>query len=169
MVLNITKIFTMHASPIIGQPVPFFDLKDSKGNTISRGSFRGNPFILYFYPKDDTPGCTTEACDLRDIKEQLNQLHTPVVGISPDSDASHNQFIAKQALNFSLISDLRHELCSLFGVWEEKTAGDTKKWGVTRTTFLIDGNGIIRWIEKPVQVQGHAERILQALKNLPKA
>lgn len=157
----------MHSSPAIGQQVPFFDLKDSKGNTISPDSFMGHPFILYFYPKDDTPGCTTEACDLRDIKDQLNQLNTPVIGISPDSDASHNQFIAKHGLNFPLISDLSYELCSLFGVWEEKIVGGITKWSVTRTTFIVDGKGIIRWIEKPVQVKEHAERILQALKDLP--
>lgn len=166
--LYLTKNFIMRFSPSIGQPVPLFDLKDSKGQKISPDSLIGHPFILYFYPKDDTPGCTTEACDLRDIKEQLNQLNVPVIGVSPDSDDSHNQFIAKHALNFPLISDSSYELCSLFGVWEEKIVGDATKWGVTRTTFVVDGKGIIRWIEKPVQVKEHAQRILQALKDLSK-
>jgi peroxiredoxin Q/BCP len=159
----------MHSIPEIDTPVPFFNVTDSQGKKISPESLRGYPFILYFYPKDDTPGCTTEACSFRDIRDQFNPLKAQVIGISPDSDTSHNQFITKHNLNFPLISDPNHELCSLFGVWEEKKTGKKTYWGVTRTTFMIDGQGIIRWIEKPVQVNGHAERILEALKNLPHA
>ncbi len=159
----------MHVTPIIGQLAPGFYAKDSKENLISPDSLLGHPYVLYFYPKNDTPGCTKEACDLRDQKEQLDQLDTLVIGISPDSAASHNKFIAKHALNFILIPDPYYELCSLFGVWEEKKMFGQTKWGVTRTTFVIDTKGIIRWLEKPVQVEGHAQRIIQALKNVPNA
>jgi peroxiredoxin Q/BCP len=156
-------------TPTIGQLIPPFHATDSKGNSISPDSLLGHPYVLYFYPKDDTPGCTKEACDLRDQKKELDQLDALVIGISPDSTASHQKFSAKYALNFTLISDPYYELCSLFGVWEEKKIFGQTKWGVTRTTFVIDAKGIIRWIEKPVQVEGHAERIIQAMKNLPKA
>jgi len=152
----------MTSIPEIGNSVPFFDVKDSSGRKISTESLIGSPYILYFYSKDETPGCTTEACQFRD---KLNFLNIPVFGISPDSDASHQQFIANQALNFPLISDPNHELCSLFGVWEEKKSLE-KVYGVTRTTFIIDSKGILRWMEKPVKVDGHVDRVLEALKNL---
>ena len=157
----------MHSLPKIGDLIPQFAVQDSTGKKIDPDLYMGSPFILYFYPKDETPGCTTEACAFRDINEQLTQINTQVIGVSPDSNASHNQFIAKHALNFPLVSDPHYELCSLFGVWEEKKIFGKTKWGVTRTTFIIDGKGVIRWIEKPVQVEGHVERILQAFKHLP--
>jgi peroxiredoxin Q/BCP len=159
----------MRSIPEIGSLVPIFEVQDSKGKKIYPDLFIGYPFVLYFYPKDETPGCTTEACSFRDICDQLNQLDAHVIGISPDSNDSHNRFIAKHHLNFSLISDPYYELCSLFGVWEEKKTFGQTKWGVTRSTFIVDGKGIIRWIEKPVRVEGHAERVLQALKDIPKA
>ena len=159
----------MQPTPEIGHPVPIFQVHDSKGKFISPDVFLGHPYILYFYPKNETPGCTKEACDLRDSQDQLSQFNTQVIGISPDSNESHNHFLAKHKLNFSLISDPFFELCSLFGVWEEKKESGETKWGVIRTTFVVDAKGIIRWIEKPVQVEGHSERILQALQTLPKA
>lgn len=158
----------MRSLPEIGKLVPVFEKQDSKGKKIYPDLFMGHPFVLYFYPKDETPGCTTEACAFRDILEDLTQFNTHVVGISPDSNDSHNRFIAKHHLNFPLISDPHYELCSLFGVWEEKKNFGKTKWGVTRSTFIIDGKGIIRWIEKPVRVEGHTERVLKALKSLPK-
>jgi peroxiredoxin Q/BCP len=159
----------MQPTPEIGHLAPLFHVQDSKGKAIYPDLFLGRPYVIYFYPQDDTPGCTAEACHFRDIKEQLNQLNTTVIGISPDSTASHNQFIAKHDLNFSLISDPYYELCSLFGVWEEKKVAGQTKWGVVRTTFVVDAKGIIRWIEKPVKVEGHIQRVLHALQTLPKA
>lgn len=156
----------MNQSISVGQTAPAFHVKDSKGNPISSKLLLGRPYVIYFYPKDDTPGCTTEACDLRDIKDQLNELNVSVIGISPDSDVSHNAFIEKHHLNFPLISDPQHELCSLFGVWEEKTVFGKKGFGVVRSTFIIDAKGMVAWIEKPVQVKGHADRILQALQEM---
>jgi peroxiredoxin Q/BCP len=158
----------MQPSPEIGHLIPIFHAKDSMGKPISPDLLLGQPYIIYFYPQDDTPGCTKEACDLRDHQEQLNQLNAFVIGISPDSNASHDKFINKYALNFSLISDPYYELCSLFKVWEEKKTFGQTKWGVIRSTFVVDAKGIIRWIEKPVQVEGHVQRIIQALQNLPK-
>lgn len=159
----------MQPAPEIGYLVPPFEAQDSKGKQISPDLLLGHPYVLYFYPKNETPGCTQEACDLRDHKKQLDQLDALVIGISPDSKASHEKFMAKHNLYFSLISDPHYELCSLFKVWEEKKAFGKIRWGVTRATFVVDAKGVIRWIEKPVQVEGHAERVLQALQNLPKA
>jgi peroxiredoxin Q/BCP len=158
----------MQPAPEIGHLIPLFNVQDSRGKVISPDLLLGHPYVLYFYPKNETPGCLQEACDLRDIHIELQQLHACVIGVSPDSNASHNQFIGKYHLNFPLISDPYYELCSLFGVWEEKKVFGQTKWGVTRTTFIVDAKGIIRWIEKPVQIAGHTQRILEALKNLPK-
>lgn len=156
----------MRPAPEIGHLVPPFSVHDSNGILINPDSFLGHPTILYFYPKDDTPGCLKEACDFRDLHRDLHQLKAKVIGVSPDSKESHDQFTAKYGLNFSLISDTHYELCSLFGVWEEKKIFGQQRWGVTRTTFVIDAKGIIRWIEKPVQVEGHAQRVLQELQHL---
>ncbi len=152
----------------IGQLIPVFQMQDSKGQIMTPDHFLGHPTILYFYPKDDTPDCTQQACDLRDHKILFDQVNAIVIGISPDTAASHQQFMSNHALNFILVPDPYHELCSLFGVWEEKKGKGSPQWQVTRTTFVIDAKGIIRWIEKPVVVEGHAERVLQALHNLPK-
>ena len=150
----------------VGTHVPHFEMTDSSGKKISPKLFEGHPFVLYFYPKDETPGCTAEACDFRDLKESFNQLNIPIIGVSPDSNDSHNTFIAKHELNFSLISDPDHHLSSLFNVWEEKTVFGKKTWGIKRATFLVNSKGVICWIEKPVQVKQHAERVLQALASI---
>lgn len=156
-------------TPEIGRPVPIFQAQDAKGQLISPDRLLGQPYVLYFYPKDDTPSCTQQACELRDIKAELDQLHAHVIGISPDSATSHDKFIAKHALNFTLVPDSNRTLCTLFQVFEEKKVLGQTKWGVTRATFVVDAKGIIRWIEKPVQVEGHAQRVLQVLQNLPPA
>lgn len=159
----------MQPAPQVGHPIPIFEVQDAKRELISPDRLLGHPYVLYFYPKDETPGCTKQACDLRDLKAELDQLGAKVIGVSPDSAASHHNFMAKHSLNFILVPDPFYELCSLFGVWEEKRTEGHVKWQVTRTTFVVDAKNIIRWIEKPVQVEGHAERVLQALKNVPKA
>lgn len=150
----------MQHAPKIGDLVPKFDALDG---------LIGHSFVLYFYPKDDTPGCTKEACELRDVQSELSQLKTLVIGVSPDTTASHDKFKNKYHLNFKLVSDPSNEICRLFGVWEEKNVFGKKTWGVIRTTFVVDAKGIIRWIEKPVQVEGHAQRVLQALQNITKS
>lgn len=159
----------MQPAPQVGHPIPIFEVQDAKGELISPDRLLGHPYVLYFYPKNETPGCTKQACDLRDHKAEFDQLDAKVIGVSPDSAASHRKFMAKYGLNFIFIPDPLHELCTLFGVWEEKKLRGQLKWQVTRTTFVVDAKNIVRWIEKPVQVEGHAERVLQVLKNLPKA
>ena len=147
-----------------GDQVPSFQAYDSQGKLISAESLLGQPYVIYFYPKDDTPGCTTQACQFRDIKPQLEQIKTLVIGISPDNSSSHNQFINKYSLNFTLLSDEDHHLCQLFDVWQEKINFGKKSMGIIRTTFVVDAQGVIRWIERRVSVEGHAERVLAALK-----
>lgn len=155
------------SSPIqIGAPVPAFLGLDSNSNPISSQSLLGKPYVLYFYPKDDTPGCTAEACQFRDTKPQLDQLKMTVIGISPDSTASHDKFKSKYNLNFTLLPDEAHQLCELFDVWGERVVFGERKLGVIRSTFIVDSKGIIRWIEKPVQVEGHVERIITAINTL---
>lgn len=151
---------------MIGQAAPPFSTIDSKGNPISSTSLLEHCYVLYFYPKDDTPGCTTEACSFRDNKISFDKLHTRVIGVSADNSDSHHQFEAKHNLNFTLIPDIDHHLCELFGVWKEKTNYGKSYMGIERATFLIDEKGIIRWKEQPVKVEGHTERVLEALKRL---
>lgn len=159
----------MQPAPEIGHFIPPFQAQDSKGNFISPDTLLGRSYILYFYPKNDVPACVKEDYDVQVIRKQLNQLNTELIGISPNSADFHNKFLVKSPLCFHLISDPYYELCSLFKVWKEKKVLGHIKWDVIHTTFIIDAKGIIRWIEQPVQFEGHFQRIMQALQNLPKA
>ncbi len=150
----------------IGEPIPSFAVRDAKGNEITSKKLHGTYYVLYFYPQNETPGCTMEACSFRDNKPAFEQLNVPVFGVSPDDQESHAKFEARHHLNFILIPDPAHFLCNLFGVMKEKTSGDKKHKSVERTTFIIDDKGVIRWIERAVNVEGHIERILQELKKL---
>ncbi|WP_068467693.1 peroxiredoxin [Candidatus Protochlamydia phocaeensis] len=156
----------MSSLPLIGQAVPAFQTRDTKGQLISTKDLLGHPYVLYFYPKDDTPGCTAQACSFRDAKPLFDHSQARVIGVSPDSAASHEKFTAKYGLNFTLIPDSTHQLCEQFGVWQEKMLFGKKGMGVIRTTFLIDSQGVIRWIESPVQVEGHEGRVIEALQHL---
>ncbi len=153
----------------IGQPVPIFQAQDSNGQVISPDHLLGQPYVLYFYPKSDTPGCTQQACDLRDIKSELDQLNARIIGISPDSETAQDKFMRNHMLNFTLVPDPERKLCNLFQVLEENKINNQAKWNLVRTTFVVDAKGIIRWIEKPVEVKGHAQRVLQALQKLSPA
>lgn len=150
----------------VGQPIPSFAVKDAKGNEVSSKKLHGAYYVLYFYPKNNTPGCTIEACSFRDNKLAFDQLNIPVLGVSPDTQESHLEFEAQHQLNFILIPDPSHLLCELFGVMVDKTTGGTLHKGVERSTFIIDDKGILRWMERPVKVEGHIERVLQELKRL---
>jgi peroxiredoxin Q/BCP len=145
----------------VGDSIPHVEITDSAGQHISSEQWENHFLVLYFYPKDDTPGCTQEACSFRDNLAQLTQQGALVIGVSPDGPTAHKKFKDKYSLNFHLIADENRELCALFGV---------KKgiFGITRTTFLVDPKGIIRWIERPVKVAGHVERTLKALASLKK-
>jgi peroxiredoxin Q/BCP len=146
-----------------GIPAPEFSLADETGTTRSLSEFLGRPLILYFYPKDDTPGCTTEACNFRDDYSQYTQAGVTILGISPDTPQSHAKFKAKYGLPFPLLADAEHKVCELYGVWGTKVNYGRQYQGVLRTTFLIDEKGkIVRVFEK-VKPAGHSEQVLAAL------
>lgn len=152
----------------IGDKIPPFSIKDYDGIELESEDLIGSPFVLYFYPKDDTPGCTIEACSFRDSIELFDHLETAVFGVSPDNAASHNQFIQKHNLNFTLLCDENMELARKFGAVQEKENGGKANTSILRATFVIDAAGIVRWIEKPVSVDGHSQRVLEAVKQIAK-
>ena len=127
------------------------------------GANKGKTVVLYFYPKDNTPGCTTEACELRDAHQQIANQNAVVLGVSPDSATSHEKFSTKFNLPFTLVPDETHAICEAYGVWKEKAMYGRKYMGVERTTFIIDGNGTIRKIFRKVKPAGHAAEVLAAI------
>jgi thioredoxin-dependent peroxiredoxin len=150
----------------VDDAIPDFKAKDEEGNELTAEDLFGTPVVLYFYPKDDTPGCTKEACHFRDSMDRLSKEDVVVIGVSPDNAASHQKFIQKHGLNFSLLTDESHDLSKKFDVLKITEVNGQKKMGYERTTFLIDRDGIVRWIERPVNVEGHVERVIDALKDL---
>lgn len=150
----------------LGDRIPTFSIKDQEGMKVSSDDLIGSPFVLYFYPKDDTPGCTKEACSFRDNMEKFDALDTLVIGVSPDGAASHVNFIDKHHLNFTLFSDENLELARKFDAIQEKNIDGKKMLGILRSTFIIDSNGIVRWIERPVNVEGHTERVIRAVHEI---
>ena len=146
----------------VGDPAPAFEGTDQNGNKISLADFSGKKLILYFYPKDNTPGCTAEACSLRDGRDQLRKMGFEVVGVSPDSAKSHQGFIEKQGLNFTLIADMDKSIAIAYGVWGEKKFMGRTYMGILRTTFVIDGNGVIEKIFDKVRTKDHFEQIIEA-------
>lgn len=150
-----------------GDKAPAFSLAADDGSKVKLSDLKGSPVVLYFYPADDTPGCTREACAFRDRSAELKKLGAKVLGISPDNVESHGKFRDKFQLNFPLLADTDHALAEKFGAWREKNMYGQKKMGVVRSTFLIDGRGVIRKVWRSVKVDGHDEAVLQALKELP--
>lgn len=150
----------------IGDKLPEILGKDQNGNEIALSSLKGKKWVLYAYPKDNTPGCTAEACSLRDHKEELEAKGYGIIGISKDSAASHLKFIEKQSLNFSLISDTDTTLLQTLGAWGEKKMCGKTSIGTLRTTFLINEEGIVEHIFAPKQIKTkeHAEQILEIIK-----
>lgn len=149
-----------------GVEAPDFILPSDTGETIHLKSLRGRPVVLYFYPKDDTPGCTREACAFRDLKAEMEKLGAVVLGVSADDLDSHRKFRQKYNLNFPLLSDTDHKVAEMFGAWREKVRFGKKSMGIQRSTFLIDAHGIIRKVWKNVKVDGHDEQVLKALREL---
>lgn len=143
----------------ISDKIPSFHIHDHEGMEIEAEDLIGSPFVLYFYPKDDTPGCTKEACSFRDQNHTLDELGVLVIGVSPDNAISHNKFIEKHNLNFTLLCDEDMSLAHKFNAVNANKA-------IIRSTFVVDADGIIRWIEQPVNVEGHAERVLQAVQQM---
>jgi peroxiredoxin Q/BCP len=146
-----------------GDKAPLFTLEDDQGRKVSLKDFVGFPVILYFYPKDLTPGCTTEACDFRDAAPKWKRRKAQVLGISRDSVASHAKFRDKHGLNFPLLADVDGKVCEAYGVWKEKSLYGKKFMGIERTTFIIDGKGVIAHVFRKVKVAGHVDAVLAAL------
>lgn len=146
-----------------GQKAPEFTAPSSTGEKVSLKSLRGKKVVLYFYPKDDTPGCTTEACAFRDNLKLVESKGAMVFGVSPDNVDSHKKFIDKFKLSFPLLADEGAKIAAAYGVWKEKSMYGKSYMGIERTTFIIDGQGNIAKIFHKVKPEGHAEEVLQAL------
>jgi peroxiredoxin Q/BCP len=146
-----------------GQEAPDFELTSDRGERVHLSQFRGKPVVLYFYPKDDTPGCTAQACGIRDTYEDFEQQGAVVLGVSPDDESSHVKFRQKYGLPFTLLADPDHEVADKYGVWGERKYMGKTYWGVERSTFLIDEEGRIAKIMRRVKPDTHAEQVLAAL------
>jgi peroxiredoxin Q/BCP len=146
-----------------GDAAPDFELKAGDGSTVSLDSLRGKKVVLYFYPKDDTPGCTTEACAFRDSSEQYTSRGAAVFGVSADSTGSHQKFASKYGLNFPLLSDPDHSVATAYGSWGPKKFLGREYEGILRNTFLVDEEGRIAKVWESVKPLGHAEEVLAAL------
>ncbi len=146
-----------------GAKAPDFSLKDDNGATVKLSGLKGNTVVLYFYPKDDTPGCTKEACSFRDGFKEIQKKGAIVLGVSPDSVESHKKFKEKFRLNFPLLSDEEKKVVGAYGVWKQKSLYGRKFMGVVRTTFVIDETGKIKKIFPKVKVDGHYEEVLAEL------
>ncbi len=153
-----------------GQPAPDFTLPSSAGGELTLSSFRGrNIVVLYFYPKDNTSGCTREACAFRDARDELAQLGAVVIGVSPDSLKSHDKFIRNHNLNFPLLADEEKQVCEAYGVWVQKSMYGRKYMGVERSTFIIDREGRIARAWRKVSVAGHDDEVIAAVRELTPA
>ena len=150
----------------IGKPVPAFSLPATGGEQISLKDFKGSNLVLYFYPRDSTPGCTQEGQAFRDLYTEFKAANTEILGVSRDSVASHEKFKAKQEFPFDLLSDSEETLCALFDVIKEKTMYGRKVMGIERSTFIIDADGILRDQIRKVKVKGHARDVLDRVRAL---
>jgi peroxiredoxin Q/BCP len=145
-----------------GDVAPEFSTRDAEGREVKLSDFRGQKVVLYFYPKDDTPGCTKEACSFRDNHSTLEMEGIKVLGVSLDTEESHRAFISKYNLPFTLLSDTDHSVADAYGVYGEQTWGDRKFMGLARKTFLIDEQGKIKKVFDKVNVEAHADEVLEA-------
>ena len=150
----------------VGAIAPKFTLSATDGTKIRLSDFKGSPVVLYFYPKDDTPGCTKEACAFRDRKSDIEALGAYVFGISPDDVESHQKFSEKFQLNFPLLADTKHAVAEKYGAWRERNRYGRKFMGIQRSTFIIDARGKIARTWKSVRVDGHDDKELEAVQDL---
>ena len=150
----------------VGSKAASFTLVSDSGKKIKLSDFKGQPVVLYFYPKDDTPGCTKEACAFRDASEQLKEFGAVVLGVSPDDEASHVKFRDKYGLNFPLLADPDHSVAEIYGAWREKNMYGKKSMGVQRSTVLIAADGTVAKVWKKVSVDGHDAAVLEALQGI---
>lgn len=151
---------------LIGKPAPLFTLPDQNGEMISLADFKGKKVVLYFYPKDMTPGCTTEACDFRDQHSEFSKYNTVIFGISPDPAARHQKFIEKHGLPFTLLADEEQKAANLYDVWTLKKNFGKEYMGIERSTFLINEKGILVQEWRKVRVKGHVEEVLEVVSEL---
>ena len=150
----------------LGSKLPTFQLKSDQGKTFHSKQLLGSPSIVYFYPKDDTPGCTKEACAFREVHGKLAKQKATLIGISPDEVDSHAAFRDKYQLNFPLLADIDHQVAESFGAWREKNLYGKKSMGVQRSTFLFDAKGLLVHLWKRVSVDGHDQQVLDKLQQL---
>ena len=152
--------------PKVGSKAPAIALRDGSGSTVKLSDFKGKPVVLYFYPKDDTPGCTVEAKEFQASLKAFEKAGAVVIGVSPDSQKSHCKFAEKFGLTFTLLCDEEHAVAEKFGLWVEKSMYGKKYMGVQRATFLIDGDGKIAKVWPKVKPEGHAAEVLSAIKEV---
>jgi peroxiredoxin Q/BCP len=150
----------------VGDKAPSFKLKNQDAKVISLADLKGKPIVLYFYPKDDTSGCTNEACNFRDEFPKFGKMKTEIIGVSIDSVESHKKFANKYKLPFNLLSDEKKEVVEKYGVWQEKSMYGKKYMGIVRTTFIINTEGKINKIFPKVKVEEHNKEVMEALKEL---
>jgi peroxiredoxin Q/BCP len=146
-----------------GKPAPDFTLRSDAGDDVTLSALRGAPVVLYFYPRDDTPGCTTQACGIRDAWEEFQRRGAVVLGVSPDDEASHVRFREKYELPFTLLADPGHEVAERYGVWVEKTSYGKTSMGIERSTFVLDADGTVTKVMRRVKPDTHADDVLAAL------
>jgi peroxiredoxin Q/BCP len=146
-----------------GKPAPDFELQSDNGETVSLKDLRGKPVVLYFYPKDDTPGCTAQACGIRDVYGEFERAGAVVLGVSPDNERSHVKFKEKYELPFTLLADTDHAVAEQYGVWGEKKFAGKSYMGVFRSTFVIDADGTVKKVMHNVKPATHADDVLAAL------
>jgi peroxiredoxin Q/BCP len=147
-----------------GKPAPDFELRSDAGETVRLSDLRGRPVVLYFYPKDDTPGCTTEACEFRDAYDVFRERGVEILGVSPDDVRSHEKFKTKYELPFTLLADPDHEVAEAYGVWGERSFAGKKYMGINRSTFVIDEDGNIARAMLGIKPAGHAAHVLDELQ-----
>jgi peroxiredoxin Q/BCP len=146
-----------------GDPAPDFELLSDAGDAVKLSSLRGRPVVLYFYPKDDTPGCTVEACEFRDAYDVFRERGAEILGVSPDDVASHGKFKSKYELPFTLLADPEHEVAEKYGVWGERNSYGKKSMGIKRSTFIIDSDGNVARAMMGIKPAGHASEVLDSL------
>jgi peroxiredoxin Q/BCP len=146
-----------------GQPAPDLELDSDSGERVKLADFRGKTVVLYFYPKDDTPGCTTESCEFRDTYDRFREQGVEVIGVSPDPVKSHQKFKSKHELPFPLLADTEHKLAEAYGVWSERSSRGRKYMGITRSTFVIDPEGKVAKAMVGIKPAGHAAQVLEQL------
>ncbi len=150
----------------VGDQAPEFNLPDADMSMTDSESLAGNPYVIYFYPKDDTPGCTMEGIEFTELMSDFDDLGVAVLGVSKDTCVSHAAFRDKYGLNVRLLADVEGQACEAFGVWREKEKNGEKKMGIVRSTFIVDDNGVIKHAMYDVKPKGHAEQVLEMVRGL---